>query len=229
MTTVLPRRRAMAAFRIPKVGAGGRATERSGTLTGGGKGSGAEPMMGGEGAAECGGDSVMHEKCLAAARCPIWHPDGRAAERSGTLIEGGSGSGAEPVMGGEDAAGCGGDSVTHETCLAPVRLPIWPPGVAGAGSTGDGQGLASGRSSGDLGGAPAAGSTGGGQGLASGRSPRGLGGAPEQRPYAALGAGAPSVGPGTGPGFRLRPQLGNAVGRVSRASWPGWMPFLQAF
>ena len=95
----------MAAFRIPKVGAGGRATERSGTLTGGGKGSGAEPMMGGEDAAGCGGDSVMHEKCLAAARCPIWlQGDGRAAERSGTLIEGGSGSGAEPVMGGEDAA-----------------------------------------------------------------------------------------------------------------------------
>ena len=85
----------------------------------------------------------MHETCLAAARCPIWHPDGRAAERSGTPIEGGSGSGAEPVMGGEDAAGCGGDSVTHETCLEPVRCPIWPPGVAGAGSTsGTGPGFA---------------------------------------------------------------------------------------
>ena len=165
----------------------------------------------------------MHEKCLAAARCPIWlQGDGRAAERSGTLIEGGSGSGAEPVMGGEDAAGCGGDSVTRETCLAPARHPIWP-GVAGAGSTGDGQGLASGRSSGDLGGAPAAGSTGGGQGLASGRSPGGLGGAPEQRPYAALGAGAPAVGSGTGPGFAP------AAGECCGAGEPGELAGLDAF
>ena len=78
-----PRRRAMEAFRIPKVGAGKRATERSGTLTGDGKGSGAEPVMGGEDTAGCGGDSVMHGKCLAAARHPIWQGDERATERSG--------------------------------------------------------------------------------------------------------------------------------------------------
>ena len=32
-----------------------------------------------------------------------------------------------------------------------------------------------------------------------------------------------------GQALALRPQLGNAVGRVSRASWPGWMPFWQVF